>query len=496
LTDDDYPTPWYQCMLPLPHRGIGTAADIVHAHFDVQLFGDLPERYERARIEVDRRAARVELLTERHGFEVNGKKYICPVMLEGLLDALPADEPLPDRGVGGVEGFSFEAQLRAFVYAPFYEVEDNGAAIHRALANNPAYLQRCGFPGNALPSDRALQRFNHVMNAAGLWEEARRRLVEANFDDGVLAPAKRLAIDPTHQDGYAGVRKPCAACRACDGCPKSEQVNTCDVTEIVAKRPTFQFPGVKGVVVTDVDTELPIAAICVPASTYDGKTGALAARAVAESHPRLVETVAELSLDGAYDVRTEKRAIAEVFGGADVLTPINPRGRKPTRVKDQRGVDHIDKYGVPHCIAERPMAYRGKDQKRRQYRFGCPAFDAESGKVDCPRQGQCCPNPGREGRQVRIEADQTPQVDWDNPQHGADFKRRYAGRTAVERTIGRSKRSLPFERHWGRGRASHVGHLAKTVLAFHVFVRAAHVAERPERGRHILTAHQPPRRAA
>lgn len=483
-------------MLPLPHKGIGTAADIVHEHFDLRILGDLPELYERARAEVDRQNARVELLTRRHGFDVGGKRYICPVMLQGLLEVLPADEPLLERGVGGVEAVPFAPLFRAFLYAPFYEVEDNGAALFRALANNPTFLQRCGFPDNASPSERALQRFNYVMNAGGLWEEARRRLVEANFDDGFVAPPRRLAIDPTHRDGYASVKKPCAACRACAGCPKSEQVKTCDVTEIVAKRATFQFPGVKGVMVTDVDTELPIAEISVPASTNDGKTGALAARAVVESHPRLAETVAEVSLDGAYDVRGEKKAISEVFKGADVLTPINPRGRKPVPVKDQRGVDHIDPYGVPHCVAEKPMLYRGKDEKRRQFRFGCPAFDAETGKVSCLKQGQCCPNPGREGRQVRIDAARTPQVDWDNPQHGADFKRRYAGRTSVERSIGRSKRSLPFERHWGRGRASHVGHLAKTVLAFHVFVRAAHVAERPERMRHILTAHQPPRRAA
>jgi hypothetical protein len=476
--------------------GIGTAADLVHAHFDLRLLGDLPERYEHANAEVERRASRVEMLTARHGFEVAGKRYICPLMLQGLLEALPEDEPLPERGVGGADGIPFEAKFRAFLYAPFYEVEDNSAAIHRALANNPAYLQRCGFPGNELPGERTLQRFNHVMNVSGLWEEARRRLVESNFDDGVLAPPKRLAIDPTHQDGYAGVRTPCAACRACNGCPRSEQVNTCDVTEIVAKRRTFQFPAVKGVMVTDVDTELPIIAVSVPAATYDGRTGAVAARAVAEAHPRLAGSVEEVSLDGAFDARAEKAAIAAAFGGATVLVPINPRGRKPVPVKGQRGIDHVDKYGVPHCIAGRAMAYRGKDEARRQFRFGCPAIDASTGRVDCPQQGRCCPNPGSAGRQVRVDAATTPQVDWAVPQHGAEFKRRYAGRTAVERTIGRSKRSLPFERHWGRGRASHVGHLAKTVLAFHVFLRAAHEAGVPWRGRHILSIHRRERRAA
>lgn len=464
-------TPWYQCMLPLGWGGYDTAADVV------------------ARLN-----GRVERFTERYGWDLpSGVRVMCPVQLAALLDVLPEDEPLaPPAGPGGAPAVPFAALIRAFVFAPFYEVEDNSAAIWRALANNPSWLQRCGFVENKLPNERTLQRFNHVMNWADLWGDARRLLVTASYDDGILPPPTRLAIDPGHEDGYAGVRRPCAACRSCAGCPREERVPTCDVTDIVSKRKTYQFPGVKGVFVTDVDAEMPLMALAVNARRFDGAGGAETARAVAEEYPPLVATVKEVLLDGAYDAREEKAAIAAALGDADVLTPINPRNRKPVRVEDSRGIDHIDPSGVPHCVQGLAMRYRGKDEVRQQFRYGCPLFDRKTGTVSCPNQGRCCPNPGKRGRQYRVDREDTPQVDWKNPQHSEETKERYKGRTAVERTIARTKRSIPFERHWGRGRAAFQGHLDKGVLALHVFLHAAAAEGLPQHGRRILTWHQRP----
>ena len=495
---DDTPYPdtsaWYQPFLPFLDgmSRYGTAADAVYRGFDFGMWKLLEPRYIEAERRLDERKERTARLVGTYGFEdENGRKHICPLMLEALLDVLPADEPLARQaGPGGAPAIPAESFFRAFLLAPVYEVEDNGAAVWRALARNPEYLARCRFPGNELPNVRSFQRFNEVMDFAGLWGEARRLVVRENLDSGALEPPRRLAIDPGHEDGYASVRRPCLACRLCNGCPKEEQVRTCDVTDIVSKRATFQVPGVKGVFVTDPDQEMPLVAHAVNARVHDGRTGAETARAFAGEYPELVGGVEEVSLDGAFDAREVKEEITEALGGAEVLTPINPRARKDDPVEDAKGIDHIDPYGVPHCIAGLGMIFLGRDLGREDFLWGCPAFDRQAGRLDCENQGKCCPNRGEAGRRYRVPREKTPQVDWENPQHSQDFRDRYAGRTAVERTIGRTKRSFPFERHWGRGRASFQGHLDKGVLAFHVLLSAAHRLGVPHKGRSPMTFHE------
>ncbi|MFM7067539.1 MAG: transposase [Gammaproteobacteria bacterium] len=495
--DDTAYLAWYDKMMPADRAPEDTAANLVGASFDFSDLYDLESAFQRASRDMDRRARRVALLTEKHGWDLeSGVRVMCPLHLQAILSALPEDEPLEPAGVGGAPAVPFRALLRAFLFAPFFEVEDNAAALWRALANNPTFLRRCGFPDHDLPSERTLQRFNAVMNESGLWGEARRRLVRKNYATGALRPPRRLAIDPGHEDGYAGVRRPCAACRSCGGCPKEHQVRTCDVTDIVAKRATYQFPGVKGVFVTDIDAEMPMVVVAVNAREFDGNVGVDAALAVAMEYPDQVATVKEASLDGAYDAADQKQGISEALGGADVLVPINVRGRKSRPVKGARGIDHIEPNGVPHCIAGLSMKYLGRDEVRQEYRWGCPKFDRASGTLACPKQGSCCPNPGKTGRQYRVPRASTPQIDWKNPQHSEDFKERYKGRTAVERTIARTKRSFPFERHWGRGRAAFQGHLDKGVLAFHVLLSAADAADRREVRRRPLTLHQRHRDAA
>jgi hypothetical protein len=324
-------------------------------------------------------------------------------------------------------------------------------------------MVRCGFPGNVLPDVRSFQRFNEVMTFGGLWAEARRMMV-------------------------------------------LDRVFTCDVTDIVAKRKTYQFPGVKGVFVADADEDVPLLAVGVNARTFDGNTGIETAKAFAKEYPEQVDTVEEALLDGAFDIKDEKKGISEALGGADVLTPINPRRRKDQPVEGHRGIDHINPYGLPICVQGLGMVYLGRDMKREDFLYGCPLLDRNTGqlrpppppvplpegrgKLDCPNQGRCCPNPGSAGRTFRVPRERTPQVDWENPQHSQDFKDRYDGRTSSERVIGRTKRSFPFERHWGRGHAAFQAHLDKGVLAFHVLLSTAHALGVPEKGRSPLTFHE------
>lgn len=479
-------------VLALPEYG--TAADAIYTHFPFQgLAAHLEPRFQRERRRLALYKLRVKTWTAKFGFpdpQHPDQTLLCPLIRRTLLVTLPKDEPLPEPGAGGAPPIPFAPMLAAWLLAPVYRVEDNAAALWLALADNPRFLHRCGFPDDDLPDVRTFQRFNEVMNFGGLWGEMRRWLVEDNLARRALLPPKRLAIDPGHQDGYATVGRSVKACRVCNGCEKEDQERTCAVTEVVTKRRTYQFPGVKGAFVADADTEIPYLALALSARSFDGVTGAETAEAFAQAYPQLVAGVDEALLDGAYDNPPEKKKISKALGGVSVLTPINPRARKDKAVEDSRGVVKIDKYGVVFCLAG-AMAYQGRDLERAEYRWGCPKFEREKGTVDCVHQGRCCPNPGVRGRQYRVSREATPQVDWENPQHSADFKERYAGRTSVERVIGRSKRSWPFERHWGRGRASYQGHLDKAVAAFHVLIATAHAAGLPGKSRCPLTWHRP-----
>jgi len=494
MIETSYPdsNTWYQPFLPFEMYPYETAADIVVRHFDFSLLQELGQAYWQASRELAHLKSRVALLTEKYGWVLpSGVAVMCPLMLAAMLAALPDEEPVPERkAAGGAPSIAFESLLRAFLLAPFYEIEDNSAAIWRGLANNRTYLVRCRFKNNKLPSERKFQQFNEVMNWAGLWGQARKIVVGDNYASGVLEPPRRLAIDPGHEDGYAGVNKPCAACRSCKACPKKERVPTCDVTGLVVKRQSYKFPGVKGVFIADVEADMPIMTVPVHGSAYEGHTGKVAAEALAAEHPEMVDGVEEASLDGIFDIEAEKAAISEALGGAKILTPINPRNRKAKPVEGHRGIDNIDPYGIPHCVQGLPMNYKGRDLQREDFIWGCPLFNDKTGTVDCPSQGCCCPNPGQSGRTFRVPRERTPQVDFDLPQHSAEFKERYKGRTAAERVIGRTKRSFPFERHWGRGRASFKGHLDKGVLAFHVLMNAAARVGRKEDGRSPLTFHK------
>jgi hypothetical protein len=470
----------------------GTAADAVAQHYDfAALAAHLQPLYQHAKCRLERYKQRIKTFTDQHGFphpDRPDKKLLCPLIRRVLLATLPEDEPVT-AGSGGAPPVDFQAMLTAWELAPFYEVEDNAAALWRALANNPRFLRRCHFKDHHLPCLRCFQRFNEVMNFGGLWGERRRWLVNHNLQTGALAPPKRLAIDPGHQAGYATVGRAVQACRVCGGCEKEDQERTCEVTDVVTKRKTYQTPGVKGSFVGDADTDVPYLALALQARAFDGATGIDTAQAFAGEYPQLVSGVDEALLDGAYDDRRVKAGISEALEGAAVLTPINPRARKDRVVNDSRGIVKLDKYGVVHCLAG-AMAYQGRDLVREEYRWGCPEFDRESGTIDCVHQGRCCPNPGVRGRQYRVARSEAPQVDWEHPQHSADFKARYNGRTSAERVIGRTKRSFPFERHWGRGRASYQGHLDKGVAAFHVLIATAHTAGCPEKARSPLTWHR------
>ena len=89
----------------------------------------------------------------------------------------------------------------------------------------------------------------------------------------------------------------------------------------MVKRPTYKFPGVKGVFIADVDADMPIMSVPVHGADYEGHTGKVAAEAFAAEYPEMVDNVEEALLDGIFDIKDEKESISKALGDAAVLTP-------------------------------------------------------------------------------------------------------------------------------------------------------------------------------
>jgi len=374
-------------------------------------------------------------------------------------------------GAGGFPPYDFYPLLAAFLISPLYDCEQNAESIWRELVRNPSFACLCGFDAGDVPSPRTLRRFNRIMAEEGLWEETRKLAVANNIQEGVIEDSGRLIVDTTHHDGFASVHKPVKACRECSRIKNCRQVvHTCDVTDIVAKSRNYRLPGVKSVVVSLAGSEIPIAGIAMNARVHDSQSLSGALELVGRDYPDLeIETVIA---DGAYDSEANRKACRHVLD-ADLATPVCPRRNRKKKV-DARGIDHVDAYGRPVCIAGHHMELLGRDTEREQYIWACPAFHPlrSDETVSCEVWETCCPGAAN-GRVYRTNAPEFPQVHWELPQHSRTHKKLYAMRTQVERIISRVKRVLSFERFYNRGTKALQGFADRYVTVFNIIAFAA-----------------------
>jgi hypothetical protein len=436
--------------------------------FPWEIFEPVKAAYEEARFRTGR------LQTKKTRDEIKrgrGRPPSCASKLFFVAEQEKEQVSDDSPGLGGFPAYDFHPLLAAFILAPLYDCEPNAESIWRELVRNPTFASVCGFDAGDVPSPRTLRRFNRIMADEGLWEEVRKITVALNLEEGVIEDSGRLIVDVTHHDAFAGVKRPVAACRECKRVKTCKQVvHTCDVTDIVAKSRNYRLPGVKSVVCSLAGTEIPIAGIAMNARMHDSKSFSDALELVRRDYPGLdIDLVIG---DGAYDSAECRKNATEILG-ADLITPLCPRNRKKRNVA-ARGIDYIDPCGRPVCIAGHPMELLGRDAQRGQYIWACPVF--HPGRSDetlvCSRWGQCCPR-AENGRVYRTDAADTPQVNWDLPQHSKTHKKLYAMRTQVERIISRVKRILSFERFYGRGKKVLQGFADRYVTVFNVIAWAA-----------------------
>jgi len=444
----------------------GPHPETVARVFPWEVFSGLEERYEEARKKYNRRE------TKRRRGELRRRKGRPPACARKLLDErerelrrCESEEP----GAGGAPAFPFLSLLRCFLLAPFYECESSSEHISRELARNPRFSEVCGFAYGKAPSSRSLRRFNLIMAEEGLWAEVARLAVENNLATGAVSPdLPVVAVDTTHHDAFAKVKRPVSACREClrvAACP--DVVFTCDKTDIVAKSRNYRLPGVKAAVLCDASSEIPLCGVAVHARSHDSRTLAPLLSEFRERHPELAAKARWVLADGAYagaDNHEEARSILS----SELLAPINPGRRKEIK-SPARGIERIDARGVPHCIAGCAMVLVSRDRVRKQYIWGCPILHPElsDGSSRCPRKEECSPRSSG-GRVFRTKAADFPQIAWECPQHARGQRKRLRRRTSIERAFSYLKRVFCFERFWGRGEAALQGFIDRYVACFNI----------------------------
>ena len=234
--------------------------------------------------------------------------------------------------------------------------------------------------------------------------------MENNLATGAVSPdLPVVAVDTTHHDAFANVKRPVSACREClrvAACP--DAVFTCDKTDMVAKSRNYRLPGVKAAILCCASSEIPLCGVAVHARSHDSRTLAPLLCEFRERHPDLAAKARWVLADGAYagaDNREEARSILS----SELLAPINPGRRKEIK-SPARGIERIEARGVPHCIAGWAMVLLARDRAREEYIWGCPILHPElsDGSSRCPRKEECSPLSSG-GRVFRTRAADFPQ---------------------------------------------------------------------------------------
>jgi hypothetical protein len=384
-----------------------------------------------------------------------------------------ADDTSVRRSRSGRKPHDFMPMMRAFELARLLYVESMAESVYLQVRSNPLFAEACGFTGK-LPSYRSFARFDQIMTDFGLWDKARRLIVAFNLEQGVLEMEDALVTDTTHVEAEATNRKLMKTCdhkEDCD-CP---MVPTDDNVGLVRKSNTVSYVGHKVSLLCGAKGQLPLTREVCKGGEYDAFTLQPTLERFKFEFEEMAESVQYVLADGIYQTPSDQRITKDVLG-AKLVAPIHPRNRQD-KPSDARGIDRIDRYGLPHCIAGHQMELKGCDHKKKQYLFTCPVHNpqAKQDGLVCPHHKHivCC-NGAAQGRVFRVDFSQTPQVDSEFPQHSRTFDTLYDARTGIERVIGMLKDGYSLRRVHKRGRRAVEAHVDQCILSMHVMAYCAY----------------------
>lgn len=377
------------------------------------------------------------------------------------------------RSRSGRKPHDFMPMMRAFELARLLYVESMAESVYLQVRSNPLFAEACGFTGK-LPSYRSFARFDEIMTNFELWDKARRLVVAFNLKQGVLEVEDTLVADTTHVEAEATYGKQMKTCRHKEDCD-CPAVPTDDNVGIVRKSNAVSYIGHKVSLLSGAKGQLPLTREVRKGEEYDAFTLLPTLERFKSEFEELAQSVQYVLADGIYQSPRNQKATRDVLG-AKLVAPINPRGRQD-KPSDVRGIDMIDRYGVPHCIAGHKMELKGSDLKKEQYIFTCPVHNPQAKQegLVCPlhKHIECCSG-AIQGRVLRVDFATTPQVDPEFPQHSRTFDTLYDARTGIERIIGMLKDGYSLRRVHKRGRKAVEAHVDQCMLCMHVMAYCAY----------------------
>jgi hypothetical protein len=422
----------------------------------------------------------------------------------------------------------FFAMLKAFIGVAVSGVAPEPENVHAKLIDNPAFARTCGFtlPDPAIgyrqsdvPSLRKLEQFDQIMANTGLWGDASLAQVRENISNERITIEPTIVHDTTHYPAYSEMRSveiP-GQTSAADEDSQADSAPTSASTEAKAKtkgkgkkkqkprkkshpktikncrcadRDSCGHPWINGdegvgtvvkstgkkywahkastISFAGQEVLLDVVAMS-DAATHDSRSLPDQMDRLFVRLPELKGKITRVLDDGAADDLGLMKTLRETWN-IELLTPINPRSRKPLTTDLPKGVDHVTRTGVPTCIAGYPMDFIGCRHADERFIFRAP--DDESGQPVCAgcQQREGCYRGQTGARQVTIPFERLPWIDPKFPQHSKRFAKAMARRTVIERLHKLMKYDYGDERLSKRGNHSFQARLDKTLLAMHMVI--------------------------
>ena len=351
------------------------------------------------------------------------------------------------------------------------------ASLLRELRRNPSLRRVVGMDPQggekAAPTKDAMSRFvqkllrsEHVERVEGLVAGLQEKLRERLPDLG-----RHLAVDSTALRTWArGRRDPAQSTDPEAGWGRKTR-RWKDAKGEAHEEVTKWF-GYKLFLLVDTRYEMPVASSLLRANVSDNQAVEDLLEGLKEKHPQMkVDTLAG---DKAFDDGPLIRRTHERFGIRAVfdLRDTAKDGEDGERLAGATNI-LLGKDGVVYCYykegsqtVRQRMVNWGFDKGRTCQKWRCPA--AVSGQR-CPERARCSPTPY--GRSIRVKC----ETDWRRfgpmPHGTVGRRRRYNGRTAVERVNSRLKIGLTLDDLHVRGKAR-IG--LRTNLAMIVLLAMAH----------------------
>lgn len=124
------------------------------------------------------------------------------------------------------------------------------------------------------------------------------------------------------------------------------------------------------------------------------------------------------------------------------------------------------------CEAGLALDYLGVRWEDDVFLYGPPKDDDNGiACLTCPHKETCCPR-AKYGRRVTLPFDTLPHIDAHDPPMAKRFRAMMTHRPAVERVIKRLKCDFSEPHLSKRGNAAFEARLNKTMIAFHLLLRA------------------------